>query len=77
MNDSIKKQISMNNNHMNTTENCLKYFSRNHFLKDFRRLKRLYKEWTEESKQNHSQIIKEKIVNKENFIIKPQLKKGK
>ncbi len=62
---------------MNTTENCLKYFSRNQFLKDFRRPKRSFKEWTEESKQNRSQKIKEKIVSKENFIIKPQLKKGK
>jgi hypothetical protein len=67
----------MNNNRMNTTENCLKYFSRNQFLKDFRRPKRSFKEWTEESKQNRSQKIKEKIVSKENFIIKPQLKKGK
>jgi hypothetical protein len=55
----------------------LKYFSRNHFLKDFRRSKRSYEEWTEESKKNHSQKIKQEIVNKENFIIKPQFKKGK
>jgi hypothetical protein len=77
MNDSIKKQICMNNNHFNTVENCLKYFSRNHLLTDFRRTKRTYTKWTQESKENKSQKVKEKIDNKNNYIIKPQFKKCK
>ncbi len=72
-NDCLKKQISMNNNHFSTLENCLKYFSRSNQIMKYNRVKRPKTKWSAESKENESLRAKQKLLNRDNYIIKPKL----
>lgn len=51
-NNEIKKQIGLNNNHFNTTNNCIKHFARNNMLLKYKRETKSIAKKSQEFREN-------------------------